>query len=326
MENIIEFPKLGLEFIINTTAFSIGGFEIKWYGIIIAVGFLLAFLYVSKNAKKLNVDMDKLFDVIVVGLIGAIVCARLYYVIFYPGDKFIKNPMEIFNIRDGGIGIYGGIIGAFLVGFIMLKIKKMNALAVFDLISIAFLIGQCIGRWGNFVNQEAFGGATDAVWGMHSAVTESLVPGANVHPSFLYESILCARGFVLLHIFTMKYRRYDGQTFLLYIAWYGAVRFFVEGTRIHSLLIPSVNLKVSQVLALLTVIIALIFLFAFRRRTSLTGCGNKKIMEACGLLQNNVVEDKTETEVLEQEQEKTEDIIETACEKIEKDLEEKDKT
>ena len=228
-------------------------------------------------------------DAIIAGLLGGIIGARLYYVIFYPGDKYITNPMEIFNIKEGGLGIYGGIIGGMLCGGIVAKIRKMNLFAVLDVASLGYLIGQGVGRWGNFVNQEAFGCATDLPWGMYSDRTAAEVVG-NVHPCFLYESILCLLGFVLLHLFTRHLRRYDGQTFLLYIIWYGVTRFFIEGLRTDSLLLPGIDLRVSQVLAAASALVAAVLLIVFRNCHKLTGCGSRKAMEAAGL----TVEDKAE--------------------------------
>ncbi|WP_418599620.1 prolipoprotein diacylglyceryl transferase, partial [Hominenteromicrobium sp.] len=230
-----------------------------------------------------------LLDAIIAGLLGGIIGARLYYVIFYPGDKYITNPMEIFNIKEGGLGIYGGIIGGLLCGGIVAKIRKMNLFAVLDVASLGYLIGQGVGRWGNFVNQEAFGCATDLPWGMYSDRTAAEVVG-NVHPCFLYESILCLLGFVLLHLFTRHLRRYDGQTFLLYIIWYGVTRFFIEGLRTDSLLLPGIDLRVSQVLAAASALVAVVLLIVFRNCHKLTGCGSRKAMEAAGL----TVEDKAE--------------------------------
>ncbi len=294
MVHQVEFPKLGLQFQVHETAFTIGNFEIKWYGIIIAVGFLLAILYASFRAKKMNIDMDRLFDAVIAGLIGGIVCARLFYVAFYPGDKYWKNPIEILYIHSGGLAIYGGLIGALLFGGIVAKLRKLSVPAVFDLVSLGFLIGQSLGRWGNFINQEAFGTATDLPWGMYSDNTALEVVG-NAHPCFLYESILCLIGFLLLHVFTKKYRRYDGQTFLLYIVWYGLCRFFIEGLRTDSLMIPYVGLRVSQVIAGGCVVVGLLLLFLFRKKTSLTGCGSREVMEAVGLLEPEGLDDGVST-------------------------------
>ena len=281
MTHQVQFPNLGISVEVNPIAFQVGNFTIYWYGIIIGIGFLLAVLYGFSSCKKMNINKDHLLDAIIAGLLGGIIGARLYYVIFYPGDKYITNPMEIFNIKEGGLGIYGGIIGGMLCGGIVAKIRKMNLFAV--------LIGQGVGRWGNFVNQEAFGTATDLPWGMYSDRTAAEVVG-NVHPCFLYESILCLLGFVLLHLFTRHLRRYDGQTFLLYIIWYGVTRFFIEGLRTDSLLLPGIDLRVSQVLAAASALVAVVLLIVFRNCHKLTGCGSRKAMEAAGL----TVEDKAE--------------------------------
>ena len=289
----VTFPHLGLEFNINPVAFSIGSFHVDWYGIIIAAGFLLALIYASFSCKKMNIDINRLFDVVIVGLITGVIFARLFYVVFCPGDKYWKNPLEIFQIHDGGLAIYGGIIGAVVFGSLMAKLRKLKVTAVLDIAALGFLIGQCVGRWGNFINQEAFGSATELPWGMHSENTAAVVDG-NVHPCFLYESLLCLLGFVLLHFFTRRFRRYDGQTFLLYIVWYGACRFFIEGLRTDSLIIPGTSLRVSQVIAAACVVAGIVLLVLFRHRTSLTGCGDRRVMEAVGLVESTALpEDET---------------------------------
>lgn len=261
----VSFPGLGIKFTINPVAFSVGDFNIYWYGIIIAVGFVLAFNYCMINSKRFGVDSDKLIDAIIVGLITGIIGARLYYVVFYPGDTYIEDPISIFQIHEGGLAIYGGIIGGLLGGIIVSKIKKINILSMLDIASLGFLIGQCIGRWGNFMNQEAFGIGTNLPWGMVSENTlvETSQP---VHPCFLYESLWCLIGFIILDIFSRKLYKYKGQIFLIYIIWYGTERFFVEGLRTDSLMIPLMNLKVSQVLAAVSVIVSLIILIIFNSK------------------------------------------------------------
>lgn len=296
MTHEVQFPGLGLTFTVNEVAFSFGDFQVRWYGIIIAVGFLLAILYASRYSKKMNIDMNRLIDAVIVGLIGSVICARLYYVLFYPnGDYYWEDPVRILRIHDGGLAIYGGLIGAVVFGGITAKIRKLKVPAVLDLTALGFLIGQSVGRWGNFVNQEAFGTLTDLPWAMYSDNTNAVTGGA-VHPCFLYESLLCLLGFILLHFFNLKLRRYDGQTFLLYIIWYGASRFFIEGLRTDSLMIPYLNLRVSQVLAAVCVLAGVILLVVFRRKTSLTGCGSRKVMEGIGLAEAPVSpEAKTST-------------------------------
>ena len=281
----VQFPNLGITINVNPVAFRLGNFEVYWYGILIGIGFMLAVMYGFSSCKKMNLNKDHLFDAIIGGLIGGVIGARLYYVAFYPGDKYINNPLEIFAIHEGGLGIYGGIIGGLLCGALIAKWRKMSVFAVLDVASLGFLIGQCIGRWGNFVNQEAFGSATNLPWGMYSDATALVVVG-NVHPCFLYESLLCALGFVLLHLFTRHLRMYDGQTFLLYIVWYGVSRFFIEGLRTDSLLLPGIDLRVSQVVAAASVLAAVTLLvlgFVFKKKMKLTGCGLRKVMLANGL-------------------------------------------
>ena len=287
----VQFPKLRWEFQINPVAFTIGNLEIRWYGILIAAGFLLAFFYALASCKKMRINEDKLINCVIVGMICGVIGARLYYVIFYPGSDYIENPMAIFDLRKGGLGIYGGIIGGLLGGAITAKICHLRIPPILDLASLGFLIGQCIGRWGNFVNQEAFGGATSLPWGMQSAATELVVPNSPVHPCFLYESLWCLLGFLLLHTFTRKFRKYDGQIFLLYLLWYGVGRFFIEGLRQDSLLTPFLGLRVSQVVAAATVIISLVLLLVFSKKTSLTGCGSRKIMLMNSIIDETPVED-----------------------------------
>lgn len=281
----VQFPGLGINLKIHDVAFSIGSMSIKWYGVIIAVGFLLAFLYAMASCKKFRMDDDKLLDAVIVGIIGGIIGARLYYVLFYTGDQYIKNPISILYIWEGGLGIYGGIIGGLICGALMAKFRKINVATVLDLASLGFLIGQTIGRWGNFVNQEAFGVETNLPWGMVSENTARVASGP-VHPCFLYESLWCLLGFILLHIFSRKFRRYDGQVFLLYLVWYGVGRFFIEGLRTDSLITPFLTIRVSQLVAAVTVLTALVLLFVFRNRTALAGCGSKKVMELNGVVDN----------------------------------------
>ena len=294
MEHVVEFPGLGLTFTTHEVAFTIGSFEVRWYGVIIAIGFLLAVLYAFKMCKAMRIDANRLIDAVIVGLIAGVVCARLYYVLFYTESNFYwENPIEILKIHEGGLAIYGGLIGAVVGGGLMAKARKLKVPAVLDIASLGFLIGQGIGRWGNFVNQEAFGSYTDLPWGMISDNTRAVVPEGPVHPCFLYESLLCLLGFAVLQYFNRKLRRYDGQTFLLYSVYYGVCRFFIEGLRTDSLFIPGTSLRVSQVLAGALVIVGVILLIAFRHRTSLTGCGSKRVMEGLGIdLEKEKVEEQ----------------------------------
>ena len=272
---VVQF--FGQEFSIDRVAFSIGSFAVYWYGILIAVGFLGALIYAYRRAPDFKISLDPMVDVVLVGAIGAVVCARLYYVAMQ-WSQFADDPLKILDLRTGGLAIYGGVIGAFLFGGLMCRVKKIKVFAMFDLAGIGFLLGQAVGRWGNFVNQEAFGVNTTMPWGMFSegtyaellasksqlaAIGVTVDPSLPVHPCFLYESIWCLAGFVLLHFYS-KHRRFDGEIALAYIAYYGLGRFFIEGLRTDSLMIGPI--RASQLLALLCFVGGGIALFALRRK------------------------------------------------------------
>ena len=265
----VEFPGLGWSFNVSPTAVTIGDFSIYWYGIIIAVGFILAVAYCMRIAKYHNVNEDKLLNCTIVGLITAVVGARLYYVAF-SWDSFKDNPVRIFNIHSGGLAIYGGLIGALIGGLTVAKIQKMKILPVLDVAVLGFLIGQGIGRWGNFTNQEAFGAETNLPWRMVSENTG----GVGVHPCFFYESVWCLLGFVLLHIFQKKFQKYDGQIFYLYLVWYGFERMFVEGLRADSLYLPFANVRVSQLLSFLLFLTGVAMLIVNRKKVKISNSEN----------------------------------------------------
>ena len=277
--NQIQFPKLGWEFNINPTAFTIGGIAIQWYGILIALGLTLAVLYCFPKMKRFGIDPDRAIDAILGGIIGGVIGARLYYVIpnwaDYKGDTFKDTFLAVINTRNGGLAIYGGIIGALIVGLLICKIKKIKMLPMLDVTVLGLLIGQGIGRWGNFVNQEAFGTNTDFFLGMTGGRIQQVINSemqiggsmyenglemvwdAPVHPCFLYESVWCLLGFALLS-FWSKRRKYDGQILLMYMAWYGIERAVVEGLRTDSLMIGSI--RISQAISIVIAIIAIILL------------------------------------------------------------------
>ena len=248
---------------INPVAFTIGSFEVFWYGIIIGIGFALALFFALKNVNRFGIDRDGFIDCVLVGLVFGIIGARLYYVIFRWGEYYSQHMNEILAIHSGGLAIYGGVIGGLSGGCIVAKKKKLPIPAILDISVMGFLIGQGLGRWGNFFNQEAFGTPTDLPWRMVSENTG----GIGVHPCFLYESLWCLTGFVLLYIFSRKFRKYDGQIFLLYLVWYGAERMIVEGLRTDSLYTPFLNLRVSQILAALTMLTGIVLLILFRKKT-----------------------------------------------------------
>lgn len=262
----VSFPGLGInELPVNRVAFSIGSFNIYWYGILIATGLLLAVLYAYFNAHRYDVDASKLMDCVIVGIITAIIGARAYYVAFR-WDYFSAHPAEIIDIRDGGIAVYGSIIGALIGGLIVAKIRHMKFLPVLDVTMTGFLIGQAIGRWGNFFNQEAFGTETDNIFRMVSEATG----GKGVHPCFLYESVWCALGFFVLFIVNRKFQRYHGQIFYLYLVWYGFERMIVEGLRTDSLYLPfqilGYDIRVSQLVSAVIMLAGIILLFINRHK------------------------------------------------------------
>lgn len=242
----------GLEFNINPVAFSLfGWWDVYWYGIIITLGVVTAFLYGMKNAKRFEMNPDHIFNSFIVVLPVSILSARAYYIIFDPDMTFA----DFFNISGrgfSGLAIYGGVIGAAITIFIMQRIYKFNILSALDITSIGFLIGQGIGRWGNFVNQEAYGTFTGSDWfGMTGGKIAAQMGSTDlVHPCFLYESLWCILGFILLH-FASKKRRYKGQIALMYGAWYGAERTFIELLRTDSLMLGSSGIRVSSLLSLL---------------------------------------------------------------------------
>ena len=239
--NNISFPKLGLNFDINPVLLEFGFFGgIHWYGIIIAAGILLALMYCSHVAKKEGETAQTITDTVIYSLPVAVICARTYYVIF-SWDKYKDNFIDVFKIWEGGIAIYGAIIGAIIAATIYFKIKRLNVLKMYDICCLGLLIGQAVGRWGNFVNAEAYGGPCSYIWGM------SINGGECVHPTFLYESLWNISGFIILSLLNKK-RPFYGFTFFSYLFWYGLGRFFIEGLRADSLYMG--NFRVSQIVAL----------------------------------------------------------------------------
>ena len=262
----VSFPKLGLNFNINPEVFPmLDNVHIRWYGVIIAVGMLLALAYAYFSAERFNVNRNKLIDCVLVGIVTGIIGARLYYVLFEL-DRYIKDPVSIFMINEGGLAIYGGIIGGLLGGCITAKILKQKIMPILDVAVLGFLIGQGIGRWGNFMNQEAYGSPTDLPWGMVSENTHMQA----VHPCFLYESLWCLLGFVLIHFLSKKFQKYSGQVFYFYLVWYGFERMIVEGLRTDSLYLPfeifGMPIRVSQVLSALILIFGIVMLIINRKK------------------------------------------------------------
>ena len=241
----ISFPSFGIEWN-PIRSFQVGPLSIHMYGLIIALGLMAAVLYGCKRSQEFGIKEDDLIDGVLWVTPFAVLCARAYYVIFrWQEGGYAANPISVFYIWEGGLAIYGGVIGAAVGVCVFSKFKKISIPALLDLVSLGFLIGQAAGRWGNFFNREAFGAPTEGFlrMGLFNSVTGNW---EYYHPTFLYESVWNVCGFVLLH-FLSKKRRYDGQVALGYAAWYGLGRMMIEGLRVDSLYWGS--FRVSQVLA-----------------------------------------------------------------------------
>lgn len=267
MYGTISFPGLGLSFNPSRVAFSIGSKPIYWYGIIIAAGFLLAVYYAMKRAEQFGLTQDNIIDMLICAVPLAIIGARAYYCLF-SWSLYKDDPIRVLYIWEGGLAIYGGVIGAVIGLFLYTKVKKVKTAAMLDIGGLGLLIGQSIGRWGNFMNREAFGAQTDSF--LRMGLTDASGATIYVHPTFLYESVWNAVGLLILHFYS-KRRKFDGQIFLMYLGWYGLGRMFIEGLRTDSLYVGSSNLRVSQLLAgicFLGVVILLTYDKIFREHDS----------------------------------------------------------
>ena len=274
MTHTVLFPGLGLQLELNPIAFTLFGWPIHWYGVIIAAGFLLAVLYCSHISPRFGIKQDDLLDVLIAGVPLGIVGARLYYIIFYL-DLFRKADGSLdfgamVRIWDGGLAIYGGVIMAVLVGVVVCRIKKISFFAMADVCVFGLLIGQAVGRWGNFVNVEAYGGETTLPWRM--GIVEYAANGTarylEVHPTFLYESLWNIVGLIVLIVIAKRWRKFDGQMFFSYLVWYGVGRGFIEGLRTDSLYFFGTGIRVSQMLGFASALAGaavLIWMLAVRR-------------------------------------------------------------
>lgn len=241
----ISFPMFG-DFTINPPSyFNIGSLQIHWYGVIIATGFLLAVIYCAHRAEDFGMKADNVYDVILLGVPMAIICSRIYYCVFN-WDLYRDNPITVLYIWKGGLGMYGVLFGAILALIIYCRWKKLSIPAFLDMVCLGFLIGQTLGRWGNFMNREAFGYETDIFCRM--GLTQNGVT-YYVHPTFLYESLWNCVGLLLIHLFSKKRRSFDGQVFLMYLGWYGFGRMFIEGLRTDSLYLFDTGIRVSQLVS-----------------------------------------------------------------------------
>ena len=250
----ISFPGLGLE-MNPDRVISIGPLNIHFYGLIIACGLLLAVAYGMRRGRQFGFTQDDILDGVLYITPFAILCARAYYCIF-SWHEFADDPISVLYIWNGGLAIYGGVLGAVVGMWVFGRLRKLKLAALLDLVLLGFLIGQSLGRWGNFFNREAFGAETDSFlrMGLYNARTGITT---YFHPTFLYESLWNAAGFLLLH-FLSKKRQYDGQIALGYAAWYGLGRCFIEGLRMDSLYLGPI--RVSQLLAAISCAAAVIVL------------------------------------------------------------------
>lgn len=256
----IIFEGLGLVFNINPVALTLFGMKIYWYGIIISGAFLMGFLVLMYYAKKFNYNQDDILDLVLIGAPSAIIGARIYYVVF-KFDDYRNNIIEVFKIWHGGLAIYGGILGTLFAVIIYCRIKKINIWPILDMAAPGFIIAQAIGRWGNFVNQEAYGRETNLPWAM--IINENGII-KSVHPTFLYESLWNLMVFSLLILFYRKYKRIDGEVFLIYIGLYSLGRLWIEGLRTDSLYLGF--FRISQILAIVFIVFSVLLFFARRRK------------------------------------------------------------
>lgn len=287
MTTSISFPNLGLSFSHVGRSISIFGFDIYFYGIVIALAMVAGIYLAMWVAGKTKQNPDDYFNLALVAIVTALICARLYYVIF-SWDYYKDHLLEIFSFRGGGLAIYGGVIGGVLTCLIYGKVKKLNYALLMDTACTGLVLGQSIGRWGNFFNREAFGGYTDNLLAMRlpldavriSEVTEEMmahkvvedgVTYIQVHPTFLYESLWNLGVLAVLLVLTLKkVKRFHGEIFLYYLLLYGAGRFWIEGLRTDQLLLPVVNLPVSQLLSALLAIVSLVLIVILRYRKRVT--------------------------------------------------------
>ena len=262
----VKFPGLGININVNPVAFTIGSLEVYWYGLLIAAALVLAVVLAVKQAKSLNFPEGLVYDTILMIIPCAIIGARAYFVACN-WDYYSKNPAAIIDLRGGGLAIYGGVILVFIGGLVMCRIRKIPFRELADYCVVYLPLGQAIGRWGNFFNQECFGTTTTLPWGMTSSTVESylqmncptLVSTMPVHPTFLYESLADITIFFIL-LYIRKHSKFSFETSCAYFALYGTARFFIEGMRTDSLYLGHTSIRISQLLSLVFVIAALLYI------------------------------------------------------------------
>ena len=240
----------------DRVAFTIFGIDVMWYGVLIATGMLIGIALAIREAKRVGISEDDVLNIAIIAIPVAIICARLYYVIF-SWDYYSQNPGEIFNIRGGGLAIHGGLRGGILTGFIYAKVKKLDFFKTADAVMVGMPLAQAIGRWGNFINGEAHGGPTSLPWGI-------MVDGVKVHPTFLYESIWDFGIFLFIMFYMRKKKTYEGEVIVSYITLYSIGRFFIEGLRTDSLMFGPI--RMAQFISLVGVVGGLILHFYLKNR------------------------------------------------------------
>lgn len=250
---------------INPTAIELGPLSIKWYGIIIACGILIGYFIAQKSMKNVGFHQDALVDIIFYCAIFGFIAARIYFVIFQ-WPYYVENPGEIPKIWHGGIAIHGGLLGGFITGIIMSKIKNMNPFQIGDIVAPSIILAQGIGRWGNFMNHEAHGGPVSRSFleNLHIPdfiINNMYIEGTYYHPTFLYESLWDVIGFIIL--LTIRKHLRIGETFFIYLIWYSIGRFFVEGLRTDSLMLTS-NIRVAQLVSIILIVISIVLIIVRR--------------------------------------------------------------
>src|SRR5690554_2596934 len=240
----------------DPVAFSIFGLEVRWYGLLIAIAVMIGTLIATKEAGRKGIKEETFIDFLLFAVPVAILVARLYYVVF-SWDYYSSNPGQILNIRGGGLAIHGAVIGGALVAIIFTRIKKLKFWTLADFAAPSLILGQAIGRWGNFANQEAHGGPTDLPWGI-------MVDGVKVHPTFLYESIWNFLVFGFLLWYRRKKAKADGEVFAMYLVLYSIARFLIEGMRTDSLMLGSI--RVAQLISAIIIIVGIIFIRYIRKK------------------------------------------------------------
>ena len=283
MTRTIDFPHLGIHLSSVGNHITVFGFDIAYYGMIIGAGILAGIFMAVYEAKRTGQKEEDYYDLSICAVIISIIGARAYYVIF-SWDMYKDDLLSIFNLRQGGLAIYGGVIAAVLTVIVFAKVKKLSAAQIFDTASLGLVLGQAIGRWGNFFNREAFGEYTDGLFAMklpvdavrssdittkmwNHAETVKGVMYIQVHPTYLYESMWCLMVLIIMLLYR-KHKKFDGEVFLIYLLGYGLGRFWIESLRTDQLLLPKVGLPVSQLLAGTIVIVSAILVITGRKKAA----------------------------------------------------------